>query len=297
MNSAKKRRVGEGGGGGEQSLNGGGLVHEELKAISSHMTNMMDMMKSMQGEIAQLKNDSNQMKQNMLTMQRTQIANYNTTMTTVLQMKNTINAIQMAQTTISQSTNSRFDDVDNKQKYHEVLLRNQQWKYSAPRLSREYWDGLDEDEDVAAEVFLSQIKRSTEEMRYGTSNGDILISAVFPYNQEFLPHWKEFANALEQNQYCRKCQPQNTITKFHLAGMDLPDAVLELLSKALESTQFTKFILQNNNLGQSGIEFASNYLKGNCILKEFSLYDNTIDNMKDIKQLCQTVEDLNHAER
>ena len=27
---------------------------------------------------------------------------------------------------------TRFDDVENRQKYHEVLLKNQQWKYSAP---------------------------------------------------------------------------------------------------------------------------------------------------------------------
>ena len=94
MNSTKKRRVGEGGGGGGGQSNGGGLVHKELKALSSHMTNMMDMMSSMQGEIARLTNESNQMKLKMEAMQRTQIANHNTTMSTVLQMQNTIQTIQ-----------------------------------------------------------------------------------------------------------------------------------------------------------------------------------------------------------
>ena len=45
MNSTKKRRVDEGGSVvGEQSSNGG-LVQDELKALSSHMTSMMAMIK------------------------------------------------------------------------------------------------------------------------------------------------------------------------------------------------------------------------------------------------------------
>ena len=97
MNSStKKRRVDEGGSVGEQSSNGG-LVQDELKALSSHMTNMMDMMSSMQGEIARLTNESNQMKLKMEAMQRTQIANHNTEMSTVLQMKNTMQTIQGSQ--------------------------------------------------------------------------------------------------------------------------------------------------------------------------------------------------------
>ena len=297
MNSAKKRRVGEGGGGAEQS-NSCGLVHEELKALSSYMTkmmehnrDMMDMMKSMQGEIARLTNESNKMKQTMDTMHRTQNANYNTTN----QMKQTINAMQTAQTTNSRNTNSRFDDVDNKLNYHEVLLKNQQWKYSAPRPSEEYWNNtVGEDEVAAAESFLTQIKQHTEEMRYGTSNRKVvidpeLIDDELPYNEAFLPHWEEFATALEQHQYCLKSLPRDSDTELKLFDMELPDTVLSLLSKGLESTNFTRFVLRDNNFGQAGIEFALKYLKNNRILKKFNLYNNPFDNISDIKQLCQVV--------
>ena len=183
------------------------------------------------------------------------------------------------------SMNSRFDDVDNKQKYHEVLLKNQQWKYSAPRPSGEYWDEEEED----AEEFLTQIEQCTEEMRYGTSNGNVVIDVS--YNEAFLPHWQEFANALEQHHHSLKCLPEDTITKLRLCDMELPDAVLDLLSKPLESTQFTQFLLRDNNFGQDGINFALKYLKSNCIMKEFGLCSNPIDNLEQIKQLCKIVKD------
>ena len=141
------------------------------------------MMSSMKGEIIRLTEKCDRMERSIDTMQRTQFANLNTTN----HMKQTINAMQTAQTTHSQNTNSRFDDMDNKQKYHEVLLKNQQWKYLAPRPPEEYWDGLDEDEAAAtaADSFLTQIKQNTEEM--STVDGEISIEAPIIYNEEFLP--------------------------------------------------------------------------------------------------------------
>ena len=238
--SAKKRRVGDEGGGvgtfGENNMDG--LVQEELRTISSHMTNMMEqsrmqtenmtnmvqMMKCMQGEIARLTEKCDGMEKSIEVMKESQNNN-----------------MQVAQTTISANMNSRFDDVDNKQQYHEVLLRNQRWKYSAPRPSEEYWDGLVE--EAVAEEFLTQIKQCTEEMRYGTGDGNIIIDVVLPYNEEFLPHWEEFANALEQYQYCLKCLPKDTDNEsmLRLSDMDLPDTVIELLSKALEPTLLDSF--------------------------------------------------------
>ena len=301
MNSTKKRRVDEGGGG-EQSSNGGGLVHEDLRAISSQMTSMMQtlnqlvdsnrtqmaMMSSMQGEITRLTEKCDEIKglkgeiirltEKCNIMDKMSVARFD--------------RMDDKQNTISENMNSRFEDVDNKQKYHQVLLKNQQWKYSASRPPNGYWDGLDEDEDVAAEEFLQQIKKYTEEMRYGTSNGDIRIHSHLRYGEVFLPHWKEFADALKQYRYCIKCLPEdNCDANFCLVGMELSDTVLDLLSNSLESTHFNRFVLGNNNLGQRGIEFALKYLQSNQIIKEFSLFDNAIDNMTDIKQICQTVEE------
>ena len=87
-----------------------------------------------------------------------------------------------------------------------MLLKNQKWEYSVRRPSEEYWDNLDADEHTNAQMFLAEIKECTEKLRYGTSDGNIFlylnIGFPFPYNVEFLPHWKEFASALKQYQYC-----------------------------------------------------------------------------------------------
>ena len=282
-NDTKRRRVGADGATISTDSNNYGLVCEELKDIKStmnemmentrlqtqNMTNMMQMMKSMQGEIAHLTNECNEMKHI---------------------IHETKNRCVDSGTSIS-TMNSRFDDVDIKLKYHEILLKNQQWKYSAPRPSEEYWDGLeDEDEAADAEEFLKEIKQRTEEMRYGIGEGNINIDVMLPYNGECQPHWEEFANALEQYQYRLKCLPKDTDTALGLFYMELPNEVVELLSKALESTHFTGFTLRDNSLGQSGIDFALEYLQRNCILSFFSLCDNTINSMKDIEQLCEIVE-------
>jgi len=296
--STKKRRAGEGNNGGASGFQVDSSEQDELKVLSSHltsmmehnrvqtenMTDMMDMMKSMQGEIASLRNKNDAMEK---VMKKTLTKCDNLEKSLVARF----DIVEDKQNTISEDMNSRFDDMDKKQKYHEVLLKNQQWKYSAPRPSLEYWDTVGVD-DEAAESFLEQIKKYTEEMRYGTGDGNIDIDVdSLPYNEVFLPHWKEFANALEQYQHYLRCLPEGTNTKLRLCDLDLPDTVLDLLSKALESTYFPTFHLWRNGFGQHGIDFALKHLQSNRILKEFSLYNNTIDNMKDIKQLCLIVDE------
>ena len=301
-NGTKKRRVGEGendGASGERYMDG--VVHEELKDIKTtmnemmehnrvqteNMTNMMRMMQGMQGEITRLTEKCDTMGKSIETMKRTQKTQYNMTY----------------------NMNSRFDGmgdrfygVEDKLNYHkdkqaylEVLMRNQKWKYSAPRPSEEYWIVYD-DEHEAANDFLNDIKQYTEEMRYGNGNDDGYVEILAPlsYSEEFLPHWKEFADALEQHQYFLKCLPEDDdydYTLFRLCGMDLPDVVMDLLYEALKSTHFYRFILKSNNFGIKGIKLALKHVKRNEIMNEFGLYNNTINNMKDIKQLCKIMKD------
>ena len=144
----------------------------------------------------------------------------------------------------------------------------------------------DWNEDTDSEDFLEQIKTQTEEMRYGTCDGEIYLDASFSYNVEFLPHWREFAHALEQYQYYLKCLPDDdNTTMLNLSGMEIPGRVVQLLSDALESTHFHQLTLQKNNFGQRGIDFAWKYLQDNRILESFHFNDNPIENMKDIKRL------------
>jgi len=189
---------------------------------------------------------------------------------------------------------SRFDEIDDKLNYHEILLQNQKWKYSAPYPSDDYWNSLDANERFEAEKFLTEIKTCSEEMRYGT--GDTIrfsINADLPYSEVFLPHWKEFANALKQYRYYLDCAEENkTESKYDsslcLWNMELSDEVLDLLAKALKSTYFNRLCLVHNSFGEKGINFALNYLENNHKLIEFGLVDNPINNMS-VQRLCEIV--------
>ena len=185
-----------------------------------------------------------------------------------------------------------LDDMRKRQKYIKVLLKNQKWEYSVDRPSEEYWDNLDDDEgeDDAAESFLSDIQNSTEKMRYG-SDGDIQISAPLLYNEELLPHWEEFSNAIEQYQYHQKCSHRGRKT-FSLMGVELSDPIIDLLSQALQSTYFEQFVLGLNlNFGEKVIKFALDYLKNNDSCKRFSLHNNPMNNMEDIQRLGNIVKE------
>ena len=302
----KRRKVG-----GDNECASGGRkvsVHEELKDIKTtmnemmehnrvqteNMTNMMRMMQGMQGEITRLTEKCDRMGKSIDTMRRTQKTQYSNM---TYDMKSQFDGM-----------GDRFDIVEDKLNYHEdkqayleVLIKNQKWKYTLSRPSQEYWINVDHPEDEAAEEFLKDIRQCTEKMRYGTGDdgddydGCVEIDAQLSYNEEFLPQWKEFADALKQYQYCLKCLPKDTddynYTLFQLCGMELSDTVIDLLSNALESTYFRQFTLQENHFERKGIEFALKYVKSNCILKKFGLYSNPIDDIKDTKQLCKIVKE------
>ena len=70
--------------------------------------------------------------------------------------------------------------MNDKLKYHDILLQNQGWKYSAPHPSTEYWSNFDEDEENEAEDFLNHIKKSTEDMRLVRVTERLKLTQMFP---------------------------------------------------------------------------------------------------------------------
>lgn len=253
-------------------VNGGnntdnGVVGDDLKEIKSTMHEMMNVMKHMQGEITRLTKKCNGMEK----------------------------SIQK----VHNKLDTTYEEVDLKDRlnYLEVLLENQKWTYSAPRPSEYYWYNIDmyEDEDEAAEDFLQQIENKTKELRYGTprvcseDKGDVEMNVTLLYDEEFYPHWEEFASALEDHQYYLIRFQDLHECKFRLSGMAIPDRVIDLLSNALEDTHFHHFILEDNGLTEHGVDFALTYLQTNHIMKEFNIKDNAIENMKDVKRLCRII--------
>ena len=132
-------------------------------------------------------------------------------------------------------------------------------------------------------------------MRHGNAHGDIFIgdhtlNDFVHYNEELLPHWKEFASALEQHRHYLKYTPNESKSDFLLclSNIELSEEVIDLLSKALESTNFSGLRLARNNMGQKGIEFALNYLDNNSKCCKFGILQNRID-MENLRRLCRII--------
>ena len=266
---------------------------DNVASIAENMASMMQMMKGMQGEISRLTEKCDGMEQ-ALQKTNTIVTQIEKSIQTLpkKQNANIISRLDYLQTNSTNNIISRLDNIDDRLKYHEILLQNQKWEYSAPRPSDYYWElGIWEDgneDEEEPEDFLDQIRKETTKLRYCNGDGDIDISAELPYNKVFLPHWKEFAKALEQYQHCQAFKEEETA--LQLCNMELPDAVIDILSNALKSTRLQKLVLQGNNLDRHGVEFVLNYLKHDRILKELLLYENPIFNsVKDIKRFCQII--------
>jgi len=283
----KKRKIDDqggtvgGGGGGESAtaVNEEATLNKTMSEIMNQNRDMLEMMKSMQGEMMSMKHD-------IKSIQSKQVRVESSLGLSMRDVKKKQNANHMM-----------LLDMDKRQKYHEVLLKNQKWEYSAPRPSQEYWNGLDPVEDGEAEKFLESIKKYTKDMRHGTEviggnrrlpfpvSCDINLQARIQFDEELLPHWKEFAGALEQFRCGIKFLPEDKDTILSFSDMELSDEVVDLLSKALTSTRFKRIIFQRNNFGEKGVAFALNHLKGNDKCIEFLLRGNAMD-MKDIQHLC-----------
>jgi len=274
-NSTKKRRVAADGTDGTESTHD---VYKELMAMKStmnelldhtraqteNMKSMMTLMSSIQEEMKSMRRDMNSMRQD-----------------------------------IDMGFNEAYDatqGLHDKLNYHEALLEDQKWKYSAPRPSEEYWDNLEHDpednlfQESMAEDFLSDIQKCTEHMRYGTNNGDICIIGGPRHHEEFLPHWKELTDALYRYQYYLQCSVEyEKHSLFELSGVQLSDEVIDLLSSALEVSHFNEFTLKSNRFGQKGITFSLNYLENNESLSHFYLEDNPIMCIENVRRLCQII--------
>eukprot|EP00581_Thalassiosira_minuscula_P015687 CAMPEP_0183734236 /NCGR_PEP_ID=MMETSP0737-20130205/43271_1 /TAXON_ID=385413 /ORGANISM="Thalassiosira miniscula, Strain CCMP1093" /LENGTH=511 /DNA_ID=CAMNT_0025967687 /DNA_START=126 /DNA_END=1658 /DNA_ORIENTATION=+ len=206
-----------------------------------------------------------------------------------------ITALEEQTTRISKETFTRFSDVDKRQKYHELMLKNQKWKYSISHPRTNYWDSIRHSDERrhCAECFLEHIQKEITKMRHGEGNGDVSLKNIgqsLPYNRAFYLHWEEFAKALTDHRYMLDCLHPSDETVFQLYDVDLPKSVLEILATALRCTHFKSFNLMNNNFGRNGIAFALDYMEHNEILEEFSLTQNAIHKREDVERLCQIVQ-------
>jgi len=288
-NDAKKRRV-DGGGisGGIPSAGSSGDQESREDMLMKMMHQQMAMMKGMQDEMKSMHKEMKSM-QDSLKIMNSSMQNMQVRQSRMESSMQTMHNKQNCNTTKLRDIRGRFMKAETKQKYHEILLKNQKWEYSVPRPDAAFWNGITDDGLAEAEDFLVQMQKQTEIMRYG-SGEEIRIDSGMVYHRKILPHWEEFANALEQYQYHLQISDYDGESSLTFNDIVLSTEVINLLSRALKSTYFHEFTCQNNELDQNGIKFALDYLQNNQLCKHFALHQNLLS-MENINRLCQIVKD------
>ena len=252
--STKKRRVG-----GDTSAAETGNNNNELITIKSSIDELVHQNRTQNDNIANMLQLMKGMQDDMKGMQDE-----------MKDMRGEITQLRQKCDDMHTKLNENADSTNHKLKYHDVLLQNQKWKYSARHPSDDYWNSVrGSDQYYEAKRFLEEMKKCTEEMRYGigesgpTKNIYMNIPNHLSYHHDLLPHWVEFANALIQYRYYLERAEGGSQSVLLLWHMELPDEVIDLLSKALQSTFFNRIALVGNSFGEKGVNFALNYLENN----------------------------------
>jgi len=201
--------------------------------------------------------------------------------------------------------------------YNEMLIKNQRWEYSVPVLSMNelIYNGYTEDEAEAEHLAVGArgMKIATTKMRRGDVDCDPIVNEkgiklamnlngehpIFNYavNNELLPHWREFAAALEQFTPAINLLPDNCVSFFRLDGVQLnPDAIL-LIKEALIGKPFQRLCFINNDDGNNAEDLARggmsvdailDIVESNKRLRKLDIQKNRIG-IEDIERLCSTV--------
>lgn len=145
--------------------------------------------------------------------------------------------------------------------YHEMLIKNQHWKYAAKTYSAAQYinGGFDEDEARYLELSSHKLKELTKTMRRGEFNEEnwymrndrgiflTLDDGDFPtiisenVNEMLHLHWGEFLKALAQFTPALEALPDDHSSFLSLSYLQLNSDVMELLKKVLTSTPFQGF--------------------------------------------------------
>ena len=176
----------------------------------------------------------------------------------------------------------------------QILTKDTKWEYAAPSIPNSHWiaRGFDENYIEGMEVFLKRIKKYTCALRRGACGEDIGLGGfdegddtVLLHDDALLPHWKEFANALQLYQ-----NPE-AFHRLSIYNMQLSSSVIGLLTPALKDKPIKAFYLDRNGFvnPREGIEFAIEIIQSNQKLKQFGWANNPIENMADANHLVEVI--------
>eukprot|EP00956_Cyclotella_meneghiniana_P002914 scaffold3474_cov50-Cyclotella_meneghiniana.AAC.3 len=187
------------------------------------------------------------------------------------------------------SMESSVNKAERKEKYHEIMKRNEHWEYplAAPTVAELMSDGYSEEESEEIISQIDHVKNVTTKMRKGEAKYCIRVDF---YYEGMLPHYKQFADALMEYHHTIDHMEDKSFLFAMESEAQLPAQVLLWLEKALKHTHFHRLEFRPiQTEGVNYLEFISNCVKENAILGVFRLVEVTIENSRDIDLLCEAL--------
>ena len=156
----------------------------------------------------------------------------------------------------------------------QILIKEQKWEYSAPSIPTSHWinNGFEEQYIEGMEYLIWQLKDNTIKLRNGrcdhfphnTQNiclsggfDDVNDHTILLHDDLLLPHWKEFAIALQLY------HNSSRLLNFYLRNVELTSSVMDLLASALKRKAIFKYVVFDGNdfvNTHDGIEFGNSWV-------------------------------------
>jgi len=168
----------------------------------------------------------------------------------------------------------------------QILSKESKWEYSAPPVPLSHWRGFPENYINKMQTLLADIQGYTCGLRSGEASGRSIHlgqSDIFLQHDDILlPHWKEFANALQLHELNRY--------KIKIQNVQLTSEVLDLLAPALKGKPLRELILERNGFANNeGIMFSTECIKHNNELQHLDWINNQIDSTEDAMLLVDAI--------
>jgi len=193
---------------------------------------------------------------------------------------------------------SHIDELENKsnllQRSVQILSKESTWEYSAPSIPDSHWiesGFVDEDYIELMRRLEDQMKRRAIRIRNGECFQYINLGEESPegeagillqHDDALLPHWKEFATALQ-------LLHGNNI-QFTIQNVQLSHSVINMLIPALKGRLKLLFLDNNGFINiRKGIDFSIKCMESNHQLKEFYMANNQLRGMENARSLLDAI--------
>lgn len=188
-----------------------------------------------------------------------------------------------------------------KAKYQEIVMKNKQYEYpvAVPSIDEIVSKGFDEDDAVGIHEDIDAMVEQTKRMKAGEAVENIDPNSTGSsswYYDGYLPHYKEFADALIEYRHTMNCKSDMNFG-CTIGSMELPREVLDVLQNALKHTHFHSMTFYpNHEVGVGYIDFIANCISAGTRLKFLELTEVCFDNTRDIDVLCEGINSNNSLE-